>query len=65
MGSESWGDEADSYSYGMNWWCETRASREQVLAWYETKLPNAKREIDEDDGKYRVFEHTRQKKAGT
>ena len=43
MGSESWGDEADSYSYGMTWWCETKATRDELLAWYAAQLPNAER----------------------
>lgn len=50
MGSESWGDEPDSYSYGMTWWCETRATRDQVLAFYVSKLPNATRSTPYDDG---------------
>lgn len=49
MGSESWGDEPDSYSYGMTWWCETKATREELLAWYETRLPNAQRSTPYDD----------------
>jgi len=54
MGSESWGDEADSYSYGMTWWCETKATREQVLAWYEAKLPGAERSTPYEDGGVRL-----------
>lgn len=85
MGSESWGDDADSYSYGMSWWCETQATRDELLAWYEAHLPNAERSnqddiiqlkvspqngqpgedmgvwIDEEDGKYRIFENRKKK----
>jgi hypothetical protein len=43
MGSESWGDAADSYSYGMTWWCKAKASKDQLLAWYESRLPDADR----------------------
>ncbi len=50
MGSESWGDEPDSYAYGMTWWCETKATREQLVAWYEARLPNAKRATPLGDG---------------
>ena len=49
MGSESWGDEPDSYIYGMTWWCETKATREQLLAWYQTRLPNAQQSRPYDD----------------
>ena len=89
MGSERWGSEPDSYSYGMTWWCTVKATRDELRTWYESKLPNATRVTDDDgnlvltvvpedakpkermgvlieaDGKYRVFERTREKKAGT
>ena len=89
MGSERWGTEADSYIYGMTWWCTVKATRDELRTWYEAKLPTAARATDDDGhlvftvvpagagpqevmgvlieegGKYRVFERTRQKKAGT
>jgi len=49
MGGESWGDEPDSYSYGMSWWCETKATRAELLAWYQAKLPDAKRSTPYDE----------------
>jgi len=49
MGSESWGDEADSYSYGMCWWCETKATKDELLAWYGSRLQNAERTNLPDD----------------
>jgi len=48
MGSESWGDTPDSYSYGMNWWCKSEGTREEIIAFYEKVLPGARREVDED-----------------
>jgi len=89
MGSESWGDEPDSYSYGMTWWCKTEGSKSEIAAFYEQALPGATKETDEEgnvtltvipegaspgenmgvyvtaDGEYRIFEHTKAKKAGT
>jgi hypothetical protein len=89
MGSERYGADPGSYSYGMTWWCTARATRDELRTWYEAKLPTATRATDDDghvvltvvpegagpredmgvlieaDGKYRVFEHTRQKKPGT
>lgn len=90
MGSERYGgDPPNSYIYGMTWWCTTKATRDELRAWYEQKLPAATRETTDDghlvltvipenarpreamgiliegDGKYRVFERTLQKKAGT
>jgi len=49
MGSESWGDGPESYSYGMAWWCETKATREELVAWYEARLPGAERSVPYDD----------------
>jgi hypothetical protein len=49
MGSESWGDGPHSYSYGMTWWCETKATREELLAWYSACLPNAERSTPYDN----------------
>jgi len=49
MGSESWGDTPDTYSYGMNWWCETKATREELIAFYEAKLPGAERTTPYDN----------------
>jgi hypothetical protein len=49
MGSESWGDTPDSYSYGMHWRCEAKATRDELLAWYQAKLPGAKRSTPYDN----------------
>jgi len=47
MGNESWGDEPDSYTRGMTWWFETRASKADLLAYYEKLYPNAEKlELD-------------------
>lgn len=54
MGSESWGDEPDSYSYGMTWWCETAATREKVVAFYEERLPKAERTVSDGDIELKV-----------
>ena len=50
MGSESSGDEADSYAEGMCWWLKFNAPTERVVAFYDAALPNAKRAVSEDDG---------------
>jgi len=49
MGSESWGDAPNSYSYGMTWWCETKASKDDMLSWYSEKLPGATRSTPYDN----------------
>ena len=42
MGSDSYGDTADSYSEGMAIWFEVKGfDREKVLEWYRQRLPNA------------------------
>jgi hypothetical protein len=49
MGSESYGDEPDSYSEGMCVWFEIKDfDRARVLAWYEERLPGAKTQTFED-----------------
>jgi hypothetical protein len=89
LGSERFGQEPDSFIYGMTWWCTAQATRDELRTWYEAKLSTAERVTDDDgnlvltvtpdgaaprekmgvliegDGKYRVFERTLQKKAGT
>jgi hypothetical protein len=50
MGHESWGDEPDSYSYGMTWWCKTTGTKDEIVAFYERALPGARKEVDEDGG---------------
>lgn len=47
MGMESWGDEADSYSYGMTWWCKVEATQDEILAFYTKALSGARRETDD------------------
>lgn len=49
MGSQSWGDDPDSYSEGMSVWFEVKDySREKVLAWYEERLRGAETEVLDD-----------------
>jgi hypothetical protein len=48
MGSERWGTDAESYTYGMTWWCTVQATRDEFRTWYEGKLPTAARATDED-----------------
>lgn len=85
MGSESWGDDPESYAEGMTFWFVVDAPMDKVVAWYDMKLVHAKRERDDDnnvvytltptgaepgedvgviveEGKFRVFEHTRRGK---
>jgi len=46
MGSESWGDTADSYSEGMAVWFEVKGyEKDKVLSWYEGKLSNATTQV--------------------
>jgi hypothetical protein len=40
-GSESWGDDPDSYTKGTVWWFKTKASQAQLLAFYQNLYPNA------------------------
>lgn len=49
MGNESWGDEPESYTKGMTWWFETKASKDELLAYYTKLYPNAER-TDLDSG---------------
>ena len=54
MGNESWGDDSDSYTQGETWWFETKASKAEVLAYYEKLYPNAeKTELDTGDTQLR------------
>jgi hypothetical protein len=48
MGSESWGDEPDSYSKGMGWEFEFKGEKADVVTFYDAALPNAAREVAED-----------------
>ncbi len=50
MGSESWGDEPDSYSKGMRWEFEYQVPMEKVVGFYDAALPDAKRETDPASG---------------
>jgi hypothetical protein len=50
MGSESWGDGADSYTYGMAWWCEAKATQEELIAFYEQQLTGANRRTMDSGG---------------
>lgn len=49
MGNESWGDEEGSYTKGMTWWFDTKATKDQLYAYYHGLYPNAER-TDLDDG---------------
>ena len=48
-GSESWGDEPDSYTHGTVWWFETKASKDEMLAYYTKLYPDAEK-TDLDTG---------------
>ena len=48
MGHEGWGDEPDSYLYGMTWWCKAEGTQAEIVAYYETTLKGAKKETTED-----------------
>ena len=47
MGNESWGDEPESYTKGRTWWFKTKASKDELLAYYVKLYPSAdKTELD-------------------
>jgi len=47
MGDESWGDDPESYTKGKTWWFKTKASKAEMLSYYEKLYPNAeKTELD-------------------
>ena len=48
MGSESYGDDPSTYSEGMMFWFKVEAPQDKVVAWYDMKLTNAKRDVDDD-----------------
>ena len=48
-GDESWGDDPDSYTKGKTWWFKTKASKEEMLAFYTKLYPNAEK-IELDTG---------------
>jgi hypothetical protein len=48
MGSESWGDEPDSYTKGQAWFLNTKATKDELVAFYEKAFPNAPREVMDD-----------------
>ncbi len=50
MGSTSMGDTPESMSDGMAWFFEVEARAAKMVAFYERKLPNAKRDPDWEDG---------------
>jgi hypothetical protein len=81
MGSDSYGD-GGSHTEGLTFWFDVKDSKEKIVAWYDQRLPNAKKEITDEgwviytltppngepgedmgvlieDGKLRVFEHTK------
>src|SRR5262249_9942533 len=43
MGSESYGDEPDSHSYGMAWWFKTKATKDDLTKFYDAALPGARK----------------------
>ena len=46
-GNEAWGDEPGSYTKGTTWWFKTKASKAELLAFYEKLYPNAEKlELD-------------------
>lgn len=47
MGNESWGDDPDSYTQGETWWFKTKATKQELLEFYEKLYPQAeKMELD-------------------
>ncbi len=48
MGHEGWGDEPDSYLYGMTWWCKAEGTKAEIAAFYEQALPGATKETDDE-----------------
>ena len=82
MGSDSYGDEPDSHIEGLTFWFDVKDPKEKLIAWYDARLPDATKEINEEgdviytltppngepgedmgvileEGRLRVFEHTR------
>ncbi len=43
MGSDSWGDDPDSHTKGQAWFFKVKDPKDKVLAFYESKFPNAER----------------------
>ncbi len=50
MGNESWGDEPESYTKGNTWFFKTKASQDELVAFYEKQFPNAERQVMDDGG---------------
>lgn len=50
MGSTSMGDTPESMSDGMAWFFEIEAPADKMLAFYQQKLPNARRDPDWEEG---------------
>lgn len=50
MGSTSMGDTPESMSDGMAWFFDVKAPAAKMIAFYEQKLPNARRDPDWEDG---------------
>lgn len=50
MGSTSMGDTPESMSDGMAWFFEVQAPADKLVAFYQEKLPNARRDPDWVDG---------------
>lgn len=50
MGSTSMGDTPESMSDGMAWFFDVKAPADKMVAFYEQKLPNAKRDPEWVDG---------------
>jgi hypothetical protein len=48
MGSESWGDEPDSYTKGQAWFFETKETQATLIAFYEKEFPNAQKTVNDD-----------------
>ncbi len=49
MGSKGYGESlSDLVTEGMTWWFETKATREELTAWYAERLEGATREDTED-----------------
>ena len=50
MGSTSIGDTPESMSDGMAWFFDVEAPADKMVAFYEQRLPNAKRDPEWEDG---------------
>lgn len=48
MGSDTYGDDPGSHAEGMTWWYTVSDPRSKVTAWYEERLPGARKEVSDE-----------------